>query len=197
MSFIVAVASEEIPCGISWTQFHFGNRLVPAEVARPLLPQLRRWTDHVRPIFSNGDLVGLWVSNLMTTRKWNRLRALAEHLLVPTGSVAQTSETTGASDAEVLTLSLIKHGLWIPCSNIARARATLASLGDIDIECEDEWGHGVELRIRRGASLASVYLALEIDVDTIEPASPQQKREYLNSLHAEIRKLDATIRAAH
>jgi hypothetical protein len=130
-------------------------------------------------------------------RKWNRLRTLAEPLLAPASSIEHATETAGASDADVLTISLTKHGLWIPCSNVERARATLASLGDIEIECEDEWGNGVELHLRRGASLASVYLALEVDVETIEPASPQRKREYLNSLRAELRKLDPTIRAAY
>jgi hypothetical protein len=132
----------------------------------------------------------------MTTRKWTRLRGLAEPLLVPAGAAESATEASGPSGRETLTVSLTKHGLWIPRTNVERARAVLASLGDVEIQCENEWGNGVELLIGRGVSLSSVLVALEVDVDTIDPVSPSTKREYLSSLRAEFRKLDQTLRTA-
>lgn len=196
MSFIVAVASESIAPAITWSNFSFGDRIIPADVARTLLPHFRRGANYIRPIYSNGNIVGLCVSSLMTPRQGKRLRTLAEHLLVPAASAIPAAEAPGPSDPEVVTLRLTNHGLWIPRANVDRARAVLAALGDIEIECEEEWGHGVELHIPRGVSLASVLVALEVDVEMVEPGSSSRKREYLDSLRAEVRKLHQTFRSA-
>jgi hypothetical protein len=197
MSVIVMLAYQRPAPRLTWTQFGFGDRIVPALVARRLLPRFRRWADHVRPIFSSGDLVGLWASNLMTSRKWKRLRDAAEPLLVHRATAQEATTSNAPPAADALILSLTSHGLWIPQRRVERARTKLSECGDVEIECEREWGNGVELLIARGASLARVLLALELEVEPIEEeTSSAVKKALLQQLRAEFIRLDPSLARA-
>ena len=197
MSVVAAVAYAGLASAVKWKQFHFGGRLVPAEFVPALLPAFRRWNSYVQPILANGNLVGLWVSSLMTDRKWRRLRAVAEHLLVPASEAVPHESPAGEGNADAYILSLAKHGLHIPRKYVEHTRQVLAQLGDIEIQCEDEDLNGVALIIPRGVSLAKVLGALELGVDSIEPAAPSTKKAMLSSLRDEIGQIDPTLRTNH
>lgn len=195
MSAIVAIAYEEVTPSIEWHEFHFGGRLVPVHILPGLLPSFERWSNYVRPIVSEGHLIGLWVSNLMTRRAWKRLRKAAEPLLV-SQTEAPTREEPAEEHTNAYVLSLAKHGLHIPARSVDRAREVLAQLGDIGIayDEDDEERNAVSLIIPRGVPLAGLLELLEVDVEPIQPVSPSAARELMNRLRDEIRKLDKTAR---
>src|SRR5579859_31804 len=195
MGVIAVIAYERLASLPRWQAYHLHGRQLPAEHVRALLPQFRRWIDYVRPILSSeGNLVGLWVSNRMSRRRWHRLRALAEPFLVSNTAAPPPNPVPEDESGQPRILSLEKCGLYVPRSKMDHLILVLKQLGGIEITADDDL-NGECLLVPEGRSLKGLYAALEVAVEPIpdhpdEQVAPSRRRHLLELLREAIADLD-------